>query len=138
MHIDECVLMELCHETLEEDIVYEEEEMKHLGKVSQEVSQMFDFDELVSKLLNYKLCGDAYDYIDYSLDSLKRIYKVNVGLWNARMFEIEETSVFPPIFIDIFTDVTAYHIQKHPEKEEHLKQGFLQLLKFIEDNKYSE
>lgn len=137
LHIDECVLMELCNGPVEEDSEYTDKEIKHLREVTEEMALMFDYDEMVSKLLNRKLCGDAFNYIDYSMDSKNRIYDVNIGLYNLHKFEIEETSVVPYIFIDILTDVTAYHISERPEEEEHLKQQFLQFLTFIEENKIS-
>lgn len=134
LHIDESVIVEMCSSPMEDDLVLTAKETKHLVKVAQEIAFMFDYDDMVSKLLDRRLCSDAFNYIDYSMDSEKRIYKVNVGLWSDGKFEIEETSVTPTIFIEILTDVTALHITKRPEEEKRLKQQFLQLLGFHENN----
>ena len=94
-----------------------------------------DFDEMLSKLLISKLYGDAFDYVDYTLNNEGRINKVNIGLYNIDTGKVDTTNVMPNIFIDVIVDVASQLVEQHPGKAELLKEDCLKLIKFIENNK---
>lgn len=136
LNIEENTIKKLNLPYLEDSFELTPKEDLHINNITKRLAQLVNLDELVSKLLNSELYGSAYNFVDYSLED-KKIYRINIGLFNRDLGEVEETSMKPELFIDIFTNLTAQQIEKHPEHEKHYKEIYLKLLKYIEKNKYS-
>ncbi len=137
LNIDENSIQKIITSSIKDSFELTKKENTHIDKITNQLIRFVDYDDMVSKLLESKLYGSAYRFVDFSLNEEKKIYRINIGLFNRDLGEIEETSIEPDIFIDIFTNITARQIELHPENEKHYKECYLKLLKFIEKNKYS-
>lgn len=130
LHVEECVAVENCNGTIEDDYQLTEKESKWLGIMAGKLVCWIDFEEMVSKLLMSKLYGDAFDHVDYTLNNEGRIYKVSIDTG-----KVDTTSVMPNIFIDVVVDVAVQLMEQHPDKAERIKDDCMKLIKFVENNK---
>lgn len=135
LNIGDNIIKKINFAPIEDTLELSSKEQKHIEAITQRLSEIVDFDEMASKLLQSKLYGSAYNFIDFTFDKTKKIHKVNIGLYNRETEKVDETIVPPNVFIDIITNLTAQQIQKKPEQEKYYKNVYLKLLKHIEANK---
>lgn len=135
LNISDNIIKKIKFTPLEDSFELTKKEQNHIDSVMQRLSEIVNFEEMVSKLLQSKLYGSAYNFIDFTQNETKKISRVNIGLYNRETGKIDKTSILPNIFIDIITNLTAKQIQKNPQKEKYYQNMYLKLLNHIEKNK---
>lgn len=135
LNISDNIIKKIKFSPLEDSFELTKKEQNHIDSVMQRLSEIVNFEEMVSELLQSKLYGSAYNFIDFTQNETKKISRVNIGLYNRETGKIDKTSLLPNIFIDIITNLTAKQIQKNPQKEKYYQNMYLKLLNHIEKNK---
>lgn len=135
LNISDNIIKKIKFTPLEDSFELTKKEQNHIDSVMQRLSEIVNFEEMVSELLQSKLYGSAYNFIDFTQNETKKISRVNIGLYNRETGKIDKTSILPNIFIDIITNLTAKQIQKNPQKEKYYQNMYLKLLNHIEKNK---
>lgn len=135
LNFNEVTIKKMNFQPIEDSFDLTKIEKEKIEKIVNRLSQIVNYEEMVTDLSKSKLYGSAYNYIDFDINKAKKIERVNIGLFNRDIGKIEETSVKPNVFIDIFTNLTATQIEKNPQRENYYKEIYLKLLKYFEENK---
>lgn len=135
LNFNEVTIKKMNFQPIEDSFDLTKIEKEKIEKIVNRLSQIVNYEEMVTDLSKSKLYGSAYNYIDFDINKAKKIERVNIGLFNRDIGKIEETSVKPNVFIDIFTNLTAVQIEKNPQKENYYKETYIKLLKYFEENK---
>ena len=135
LNFNEVTIKKMNFQPIEDSFDLTKIEKEKIEKIVNRLSQIVNYEEMVTDLSKSKLYGSAYNYIDFDINKAKKIERVNIGLFNRDIGKIEETSVKPNVFIDIFTNLTATQIEKNPQRENYYKEIYLKLLKHLEENK---
>ena len=135
LKLKERTIKQINTKPLEDSFELSVKDQQYIDLITQQLTKIVNFDEMVAELSKSKLYGSAYNFIDFTKDQANKICKVNIGLYNRETGMVDETSVVPNIFIDIFTNLTAAQIQKKPDQEKYYKKLYLNLLNHIEKNK---
>lgn len=135
LNLNENTIKKLNIKSVEDSFELSSKEQQYIDLLTKKITQIVNYDEMIAQLSKSKLYGSAYNFIDFTKDQANKICKVNIGLYNRETGMVDETSVVPNIFIDIFTNLTAAQIQKKPDQEKYYKKLYLNLLNHIEKNK---
>lgn len=121
LDLNENIIKKLNIKPVEDCFELSSKEQQYIDLLTKKITQIVNYDEMVAQLSKSKLYGSAYNFIDFTKDQANKICKVNIGLYNRETGMVDETSVVPNIFIDIFTNLTAAQIQKNLIKKNIIK-----------------